>query len=328
LQAIRIADFRRVPQSMSKTYAIRVIGLCGTVLNTLLALLLFSRHLQHSIYNFLWARTVFNLILSLLVTTYAGSCLTCEFKSNHFGAYGYYISQVPLRVALLASLISDVLLILNRFFEIVSFRKKHLIADLSKKCIFIVCLAPPALISVPFYFSVNVVQTGNASDSFVMQLTEIGASQFFYFYNIALFFVETVAPVVALTVLNLISVYKFRKLMANKKLLTVDRGGTRHAEIKFTLMVFILTSICILAHVFDLVVVVIHRMWILEPSLSSRKPWELIVFVREYANIFLYVVHALDGLVYLKMDKNLWSLILKMFRRRVTLLLDCRFFCV
>ncbi len=308
-----------------ESYLIRIVGAIGVVFNVFFAVMLLNRSLKHKIYNFLWCRAVCNLSVCLLSAGFVKKCFVCEYDSYEFLFYQYYISTINSRVFSLASLISDLLLILNRFLEIV--KKKSFLSKMSKLLDLLICFSVPILISLPVYFSTRIIKS-KSRGKFEKQLTQFGTSKVYSAYFLGVFLFETIFPILVLVVLNVVSVYKFKKLMNKKGHLTKNRTEGKLAEVRFTKMVFILTSICILSRVMDFIITFFYRLTIINRLIFSPGSVRLLLFLMSLTNLFLFAVQALDGLVYLIMDRNLWKLSLKIFKlKKVSNQLTCFFFC-
>ncbi len=101
------------------TYGIPVISVIGTVLNICSGTLLLKVQLTHSFYQFLFCRCVCNLLVCLFGIFFSN--LVCEKECTdsfvHLNIH-WFLLIFPKRSALLASFVSDILLILNRMLTI------------------------------------------------------------------------------------------------------------------------------------------------------------------------------------------------------------------
>ncbi len=306
-----------------ESYLIRIVGAIGVVFNVFFAVILLNRSLKHKIYNFLWCRAVCNLSVCILSAGFVKKCFVCEYDSYEFLFYQYYISTINSRVFSLASLMSDLFLILNRFLEIV--KKKSFLFKMSKLLNLLICFSVPILISLPVYFSTRIMKN-KSRGKFEKQLTQFGTSKVYSTYFLGVFLFETIFPILVLVVLNVVSVYKFKKLMNKKGHLTKNRTEGKLAELRFTKMVFILTYICILSRVMDFIITFLYRLTIINSLIFSPSSIRFLLFLMSLTNLFLFAVQALDGLVYLIMDRNLWKLSLKVFKlKKVSNQLICQF---
>lgn len=290
-----------------EAYLIRIVGAIGVCFNIFLAVILLNKRLKHNIYN---CRAVCSLSVSLLGLGFVRKCFVCENGNNWLAFYSFYISVITLRQCMLASLISDLFLISNRFLEII--KKKTFLSKMSKSLNLLVCFLFSVLISLPVYFSVEIVET--KTNQFEKQLTEFGTSKLYSAYLLFVLFIESILPILFLSTLNVVSVLKFKRLMAKKGHLTKNRTEGKLAEIRFTKMVLILTTICLLSRAMDFAVSSIYRLTIIEDSIFSPTSIRLLLFLMSLIHLFLFSVQALDGLVYVMMDMNLWRLILVTFK--------------
>ncbi len=294
-------------------YVIRIAGSLGVLLNLFFAIVLRHKSLKNKLYDFFWCRVAINFLISVLVAGQLGNCFACEFSSYEVVIYQYHINALGLRLLKLSSLLSDLHLIVNRFLEIT--RKKNCVQKMSKKLVLFVCLFPPAVLTVPAHLAVRIV-AGSTNQTYIKELTQFGSSKTLLVYSVLVFLFESVIPCVVMIFLNCVSNYKFRDLMYRHAHLTKNKTESKKAEIRFTKMIFILTSICILSTFLDLVTTLLARLIPQDTSLFSPTFVKALAFAKSVTNLLVYSVHALDGIIYLKLDKNLWQLILKIFSLR------------
>jgi len=182
----------------------------------------------------------------------------------------------------------------------------------SKKSILLICLALPILVALPGFFSIKIEKQANGL--FVKKLTSFGSSQVFACYLIAAFLFESVIPILIISGLNVASIYKFKAQMESHHALTRTEEDTKQVESRHTRIVLILMTVCIVSRLFDLAASLPFRLGTLSPSLFSNVQIEFLKLMMSLTNLFLFVSLVIDGLVYLKMDKNLWRLSLALVR--------------
>jgi len=214
---------------------------------------------------------------------------------------------VAIRVFSLASFISEILLIFNRYFEIS--RKTTFLGRLSKKFNLFICFSIPLVFCLPGYFAVNAVKNPS-NGKFKLTLNVFGVSIYFRFYFFLTFILELVIPVFILLWLNSVSVFKFKHVMERHGDLTGNQIEARKVERRFTRMVFLFSAITLATRIIDMVTSVFNRTSIISPSSFEKFTIELIVFSKSISVIFINIALAFDALVYLRMDKNIWALIL------------------
>jgi len=125
------------PWAVQGTYILdnivsKTIGGIGILVNLCFVIILSHRTFSHKIYDFLWCRQFYSLFTCLSVASSNGFCFDCDYDSEWLTFYSLYIA-VTIRVFLLASFISDILLIFNRYFEVC--QKITFLRWLSKKMI-------------------------------------------------------------------------------------------------------------------------------------------------------------------------------------------------
>lgn len=297
--------------SILNNYLIRFISAFGIIFNLFSLFILKNKRLKHNIYKFLWCRTFSNLIVCAFGCLYIHtSCIVCENSSHDYLFTLWYLFLIPLRMAFTCSAISDIVLILNRYFEIL--KTKNCLTRLSKKQSLGICLAISILIYLPVFFSIGIVPSTEGLwriKTFKEENKTIAG-----LFLIGLSCVETVIPLTILTVLNIQSIRKFHELMENKVTLTNNRNRIYRAEAKFTKLVVSLTTISIFTRLIDMLSDLVNRLNGVEIIEFSRDAQIQIQFVKQLTFCFLFAAHALDGLVYFKMDQNLWNIVTDYYR--------------
>jgi hypothetical protein len=244
---------------------------------------------------------------NLFVAGYVETCFECESYSYWFAFYQIYINGIGLRIVSCASLLSDIFLILNRYLEITK-KSISIWKQISKKFIMFLCFSFSIIFAVPAYFAFIIEKIPNGF--FIKKLSNFGISQIFNSYSIAILLFDTVIPIVIILFLNLASIYKFRKRVRIHHNLT--RINENKTENRYSKLVIILTTICIISRLLDLVTNILFRFSIFNPSIFTNSEVVLIIFSVNLTNLFLFVIHAADGILYLVMDTNLSRLSLSL----------------
>ena len=287
-----------------ETYFIRIFGGIGVLFNLYFAYILLHKGLKDKIYGYFWSRAICHFIVSLFAASYMGNCISCPGTSYWLQFYKYYVASIGIRISSLASLISDLFLIFNRYFEIT--RINNYISRLPKLLNLFLCFSIAIMLEFPVFFMLKITKEP-VKGSFALELTEFGSSQFFKLYSIGVFLFETIFPTFLLTVLSSVSVYNFKQMMNTYVNMTTDQTKAKQAQAKFFKMTFILTSICIVSRFLDMAVSIFVRLNLLDSTIFSPSTNVLIVFLKSLTNLNLYAMHALDGIVYLKMESKIWK---------------------
>ncbi len=295
--------------SILSTYVIRVVGGIGIVLNAFYAKILFDKSLKHKIYDFFLCRVFCNAIVCLFVAGYVEMCFECESYSYWFTFYQIYINGIGLRIVSCASLISDIFLILNRYLEITK-NGISIWKQMSKKFIMFLCFSFSIIFAVPAYFAFIIEKIPNGF--FIKKLSSFGISQIFNSYSIAIILFDTVIPIIIILILNLASIYKFKRRVRIHHNLTRKKLNENKTENRYSKLVIILTTICIISRLLDLVTTILFRSSVVNPSMFTDSEVAIIIFSVNLTNLFLFVIHAADGILYLVMDSNLSRLSLSL----------------
>jgi len=132
-----------------------------------------------------------------------------------------YISGVAIRAVILASSVSDILLIMNRYYSMTEKRNSFL-AKISKKANLFICYLIGITLLLPFYFGGDFVKTEIKNFAY-WKLSQFGLSISFKVYVVILFLVESVIVVIILSVFNSMAITKFRGIMTNKTKVTKEK---------------------------------------------------------------------------------------------------------
>ncbi|MFT4802063.1 MAG: hypothetical protein ACI93N_001838 [Flavobacteriaceae bacterium] len=286
-------------EELLETYINRVICGIGIILNLFFLCVLYKPKIIYKISSYLWCRTFCNLIVCIL-----GVAFTDYYhEEKRIGSLAFFEHEVfiiatLIRIAFMASILSDILVILNKFLMLLNM--KSFWADLNKIMNLVICYGIGITLFVPLYF---VNDNGGGYDSWKSNV--LGS-----IYLIVLLFLECVIPVLVLTILNLTSVYKFRKIMRMRGHLISYKTKERKIEIRTTKIVILLTLVCIITRAFDMFCEARIRIgWfkLVEYSAEEKVENELISHI---SKLFMNCAHAFEGIVYFTMDKNLKNMFL------------------
>jgi len=239
--------------------------------------------------------------------------------------YQVYIFGIPIRIAFFASSISDLILILNRYFVITE--RKVWLLKISKLTNLTICYVFSICLYAPLYFAFHLEAVGS-NEEFAFKLTDFGQSAIFKGYAAGTYLLETVLGVCTLGFFNLLSAIRFREKMIRKSHLLSNRTETKQKEIMYTKMVFILTSICFITRLLDAVTGTFARFKALNIFELSDETKLQITLCYDISLVLLSAAHAFDNWVYLLMDPNLRRCTRELFCRPITqtTIVSCNFF--
>lgn len=170
----------------------------------------------------------------------------------------------------------------------------------------------PIVLYVPLYFAIKIIPNGSNENLYVIGFTDFGNSIYFAAFAISSFLLEAILLVISLAVFNFISLFKFRKMMKEKRRLMAT--STRHidkAKIRFTKLILSLTSICIMCRLLDIAVSIFYMTTTLFEIKLSEDLISLI-FLSHTISIFMLIVsHSLDGTFYFIYDRQLTRVLRK-----------------
>jgi len=297
-------------------YIKRIIGFLGVILNSMGLFIMLNRTLIHPMYNFTWGRTFCNWFVCFLGCGWVQTLNYDQPGEYYQKVCQVYIFGFPLRMVFFASSISDLMLILNRYFVITE--RRVWLLKMSKLTNMAICNVFSICLCVPLYFAFRLEAVG-LNEEYLFKLTGFGQSTIFKSYAAVTFLIETVLGVCTIGLLNVLSAIRFREKMIRKGHLLRNRTVTRRAENMFTKMVLILTTICFITRLLDTVTITLVRLMSLDVYNFSEENKSQIKVYYEISSILLLAAHAFDNWVYFLMDPNLRRCTRELFCRTATL---------
>jgi hypothetical protein len=296
-------------------YMNRMISFLGVILNLLGILMMLNKTLIHPMYNFTWCRTFCNWFVCFLGCGWVQTLDYDQPGGYYQRAYGLYVFGIFIRIAFFASSISDLILILNRYFVITE--QRVWLLEISKLTNLTICYVFSVSLYVPLYFAFCLEAVGSNED-FAFKLTDFGQSTIFKSYAAGLFLLETGLGVCTLGFFNVLSAIRFREKMIRKGHLLRNRTVTKQKEVMYTKMVFILSSVCIITRLLDAITTTLVRLISLDVYNFSEETKSLIKLYYNISWTLLLAAHAFDNWIYFLMDPNLRRCTRELFCRPTT----------
>ncbi len=301
-----------------ENYAIRVIAIAGVILNFTSLLIVTHKDLKHYIYNYIWCRFFCNLIVCITGAGYVKNCIKDCNQSYFLVFYQWFLNGIPMKIALFSSAMSEIMIILNRV--LILKRRNSFLKRISKLKILMICYLFPCLVAVPIYFAVNIYETYKPG-IFMWEFNSFGDSIYFKAYILVVLLMETLMPLIILTVLNIISIKGYRtRNRSNIGLTNTRLILRRESENRITRMIMIMISLCIVVHLLDFISSLGQRIKGLNIFVLSDQMDILIPFFRQATFLIIFISHTVDDLLIFGMDKNLKKIVYeKLLRVRVLL---------
>ena len=295
-------------------HLITFVSLVGLALNLSSIKLLRHKSLKHQIYKYLTCKSILDSIVCLFGVGYLkNNCLLCI--TSYFNSYGmifyqFYIIRILIRSALLASTISELCLTLNRIYSLSN--KATCLDRVPVKCLVPLILASCILLNSISYLSVEIKET-NQTGIFYSCVTNFGASYFYRMFILLMLIVEVV-PTIMLIVANLVVLVKFRRRMNAKITLNIQSAELiKKSEIRFTLMILVLTGIYVCVKFFDILSTISFRyVSFFNPDISTVSK-ALIDLFRQLSYLLVFMQYVLNIFIYVAIDPNLLRIIKSIF---------------
>jgi hypothetical protein len=284
----------------------------GMIFNSLGLFIMLNKTLIHPIYNFTWGRTFCYWFVCFLGCGWMQT-LNYDQPGGYYQRIYLYIFAITLRIALFASSISDLILILNRYFVITE--QIVWLLKISKLTNLAICYVFSVSLYVPAYFA------------FRLEL-DFGQSSMYKSYVAGTFLLETILGVCTLGYLNLLSAIRFREKMIRKGHLLRNRTDTKQKEVMYTKMVLILTTVCFTTRLLDAVTGTFARSMALNIFEFSDEAKYRITLCYDISLMLLLAAHAFDNCLYFLMDPNLRRCTRELFCRPTTQTAIVSFFCL
>jgi len=296
-------------------YVNRMIGLVGVLLNSFGLKIMLDKTLIHPMYNFTWGRTFCNWLICLFGCVWVQTVDLDQPGSYYQKVYQMYFFVLPLRIAYFASSISDIILILNRYFVITE--QRIWILEISKITNLLICYVCSICVHMPRYFAIR-LETVGPGDKYDFEFTDFGQSTVFQVWAVGTFVLEAVLGVFILGFFNMLSAVRFHEKMIRKRHLLQNRTEIKSAEVMFTKMVLILTTMCFITRLIDTVAGISFRIIFLRLYDFSDATKNQILLYHDVSCIVILSAHAFEILVYIRIDPNLRRCTRALFCRRTT----------
>lgn len=292
-------------------YVGRSIGGLGVIIN-LFFLFVYSNKTLRNLYSFQWCHCFTNMVVCLFASLVLETIKQNTDTNTYELIIVNFIINLPFRMALTASVFSDVLRVINRYSDLI--KKETFLSKLSKLANLAICFGLGVAVFLPTYIGMKIKASKSSGMSY-WELNEFGTSQYFSFYVLFLFFIETLIPLIILTTLNLLSVRYYRRDRYERIRYQITITGLKKIELRFTRTVLRLNMILIVSRGLDMIIETIFRLTLIGILLVDYKTEILIRGFKQLSFCILIAVHAFESLVYLKMDQNIKRVVSELFQR-------------
>lgn len=119
LRTITTANF------IVETYLVRIVSLFGFIFNSFNLLIISNKKLTHYIYNFIWCKLFFNIVVCAFGMIYIAYECPNSCKNDYYTIIVSWANGITIRVVYFISQLTDILIMLNRYLLFKN-KKNHL----------------------------------------------------------------------------------------------------------------------------------------------------------------------------------------------------------
>lgn len=282
-------------------YVNRIISGIGIISNTILFSVLLRKRLKFKVYNYLWARKFCHILICLLALFYV--------KGPEPGKE-YMLSELIHRIIIdhgqnilfLASLYSDVLAITYRLL-ILKNKKNAALAKLSKLSNLVICFTVAFFVELPCFLIYHVAHS--ETENYYCLKLRINSTAYLKIYFLGVFSIVSVIPLTILIVLTVYLILKFQKLSSASNI-TEEKKAT----LKFVQVALILTTICTLTKMIDMVGSLFIKSFRLDVFSYFKDIKILIQFEEAISLALLVCVYIFESFFYIFKDRHILKVII------------------
>ena len=177
---------------------------------------------------------------------------------------------------------------------------------------------------VPLYFGFKVENLSDSRNgasgvwnfSFV-DLNDVGETNYFKIYLLFLALLENVVGMASLSIVNLISLTKFRRIMSKKKRVTAQKRKIDGANMRLAKLIILLSFNQIFVRFFDAFSSVFLELKLLNEENIPMSDC-LIIFLKRLSQFLMIAIHSLDGVLYFAYDNQLKKAFCGAFGKKFT----------
>lgn len=293
-----------------QSYVIKSISALGIVFNIFSIILLLRKVSTQQIYKFVFCKFFCNTFICSIGLFYSNIICPklCEIRYTDLFVQ-IFISGLPLRIAILASSISDIILLLNRYLIL---KRSHRSFKQSKMVILLGIFLIPTVFFLPNYFAFEIYKTD--SGLYAWSYNQFGFSKVYLFYYLTLVLFEYGIKLVIIITLSFFVINKFLEFSRRKFTLTKNLVVQRR-EINFTQIVFGLTALNLFVGLASLSTVIIL---LINDYVELEIFQENVILLDFYYSLVLLLVlttHSFEGILIIPFHE-MRSAARKMFCRR------------
>ncbi len=295
--------------SAIKMYVLRIISGFGIALNILSMIICFNKKLTNHFYSLLWCRSLINGAVCLFGVSFLQLSAPPVPQSYALAFATVFIINLPMRITFFVSAVSELLLIMNRLYVIEN--KTNFFSKMSKISNLVFCFLVSIPCSLPTWIGLQIREFPGVKNMYMWDLTEFGKSVFFQYYQIAIFFMESVIPVFTLLILNIYTMRMLQNYLNRKAAMTGKKTETERKK-KFTRIMIALVSLSILVRTIDMIAGIFIRLKVISSLKLTPVTSAIIDLGGSLSLLFMMCHHSFECFIYFHMDSNLNEIVAKM----------------
>ena len=290
-----------------ETYAFKIISPIGALFNLFILIVLLSGSFKHSIYRFIFCKFFWNFMVCVtgLVVLVPTCPIYCE--DTYFEIFIQWFLNLLFNLTNVGSGISDVFLLLNRYFLLKNVKNKF--NKMSKIMNISIDFSIPFILCFTRIFAMKIykIESGLYVWSFVTD------SNLIFVYILTISFIETSLPLIFIIVISGLLVNEYRSSIRNsKKINKFSKKDYGFQERRFTRTLFAMTGMSLISR---LTLFAIEGFVTYGDIFGSIVNESVTVFLFILSYLIVLVEQTTQGIFFIYQDSNFKPAFLKIYNR-------------
>ena len=290
-----------------ETYGFKIISTIGALFNMFILIILLSASFKHSIYRYIFCEFFWNFMVCVagLVVRVPTCPIHCE--DTYFQIFIQWFLDFFFNLTNVGSGISDILLLLNRYFILKNAKNKF--NKMSKITNISIGFSIPLILCLTRVFAMKIYK--NESGLYVWSY--VTDSNIIFLYILSIIFTQTVLPLIFIIVISGLVVKEYRNSIRKSKGIKKFSKKNYHLnEIRFTRMVFAMTVISLISRS---TLLVIDGFVAYGDMFGSVVKESVCIFMFKLSYLIILMEQTTHGFFFINQDANFKSAILKIYHK-------------